>query len=222
MNERTTRLLLICGAVGAPPFVIVALIEGFTRPGYDPMSHFVSELSLSDQGWEQIANFIVCGLLLLAFAVGVHRVMPSGKGSIGGPILLGIFGLCLIVAGLFSTDAANGYPAGETVMTPSWHGIIHAANAIPTFGSLAAACFVLARRFAGDPATKGWAVFSIICGLLVVASFVLTVSSPLSWGLTGLFQRVGIIAGWGWVMLLALRLLNEQRVNVQSSNTSVG
>lgn len=212
MNDRTTRLLLICGAIGAPLFVVVALIESFTRPGYDWVNHYVSDLSLSEYGWQQIANFIVSGLLLFAFAFGVGRVIRSGRGATWGPILLGIFALFLINAGIFTDDPTHGYPPNVVGATQTAHGIVHGVSGLLVFTSLAAACFVFGRRFAGDAATRGWTLLSNICGLLVLASFVLSsASDPMGWNITGLLQRVGIIAGWGWVMVLALRLLQEQR-----------
>src|SRR5437870_11526006 len=107
-----TRFLIAGGVIGSPLFVIVLLIEGATRPGYSAWHNYVSSLSLSDQGWMQIANFLVCGLLSLCFAVGLHRVLRSGRGSIWGPLLLSLFGLGLIVAGLFVTDPSLGYPPG--------------------------------------------------------------------------------------------------------------
>src|SRR5258708_4565172 len=95
----TTMRLLACGLVGAPLFVVVLLIEGATRPGYSAWSNYGSQLSLSDQGWQQIANFLVTGALMLAFAYGLRRAVPSGKGSTWGPILLGTFGLGLLLSG---------------------------------------------------------------------------------------------------------------------------
>jgi hypothetical protein len=86
----------------------VLLIEGATRPGYSAWHTFGSSLSLSDQGWMQITNFIVCGLLTLGFAIGLRQVLHSGKGSVWGPMLLGLFGLELIIAGLFVTDPGLG------------------------------------------------------------------------------------------------------------------
>ena len=220
MNERTTRLLLMGGAIGAPLFVVVLLIEGATRPGYDAVRFYGSDLSLSEYGWQQITNFIVSGLLLLGFAVGVRRVIRMGRGATWGPILLGIFGLFLITAGIFTDDPTHGYPPDVTSAVQTVHGILHGVSGLLVFTSLAAACFVFGRRFAGDPAIRGWALFSNICGLLVLASFVLSsASDPLGWGITGLLQRVGIIAGWGWVMFLALRLLNEQRVGAAIANS---
>src|SRR5438067_11442632 len=99
-----TRFLIAGGAIGPPLFLIVLLIEGATRPGYSAWHNYGSSLSLSDQGWMQIVNFLVCGLLSLCFTVGLRQVLRPGKGSTWGPILLGVFGLGLIVAGRFVTD----------------------------------------------------------------------------------------------------------------------
>ena len=60
----------------------------------------------------QITNFIVCGLLTLGFAIGLRQVLHSGKGSVWGPILLGLFGLELIIADIFVTDPGLSYRPG--------------------------------------------------------------------------------------------------------------
>ncbi len=96
-----TRLLIAGGAIGPLLFVIVLLIEGATRPGYSAWHNYGSSLSLGDQGWMQITNFIVCGLLTIGFAIGLRRVFRTGRSSVWGPILLGLFGVALIVAGIF-------------------------------------------------------------------------------------------------------------------------
>ena len=67
-----TKTLLACGVIGGPLFVVVFLVEDATRVGYDPLRHPVSSLALSDNGWMQTANFVVTGLLALAFAAGLH------------------------------------------------------------------------------------------------------------------------------------------------------
>ena len=103
---RLTRWLLAGGVVGPLLFIVVFLVEGATRPGYSVWRNFVSELALSDQGWEQIANFIVCGLLCVTFAIGLRRTWRTGKASVWGPLLMALFGLSLVVAGVFVTDPA--------------------------------------------------------------------------------------------------------------------
>jgi hypothetical membrane protein len=212
--DQSTRLLLAGGVVGPPLFVVVLLIEGATRPGYSAWRYYGSFLELSNQGWEQIVNFIVCGLLVLGFAVGLRRVFRPGKASIGGPILLGIFGLGLVAAGVFVTDPSMGYPPGTSVSggPHTLHGNIHALVGALVFITLASACFVLARRFAGDPQWKGWALYSVVSGVLVLVFFVGSfVPAVLLAGTAGLVQRSAIVIGWGWITLLAARLLRSTR-----------
>jgi hypothetical protein len=214
-----TRFLIAGGAIGPLLFIVVLLIEGATRPGYSAWHNYGSSLSLSEQGWMQIANFIVCGLLTLGFAIGLRQVFRTSRGSVWGPILLGVFGLALIVAGIFVTDPSLGYPPGTHSSGPqTLHGTIHGLNGILTFSSLAIAIFVLARRFAGDPNWKGWAVYSIVTGVLVIVSFIaattvsaLDESGVLPGSPTGLLQRIGIIAAWSWIALLAIQLLRKMR-----------
>jgi hypothetical protein len=76
-----TRTLLACGVIAGPLFVGAFLLEGATRADYDPLRHPLSSLALGDFGWTQIANFIVAGLLTLAFSIGLRRARRPGKGS---------------------------------------------------------------------------------------------------------------------------------------------
>jgi hypothetical protein len=41
------------------------------------------------------------------------------------------------------------------------------------FISLPIATFVMSRRFAGDPAWRGWALYSLLTGIIMIASFVI-------------------------------------------------
>nr|HET6903498.1 DUF998 domain-containing protein [Ktedonobacteraceae bacterium] len=216
-----TRFLIAGGAIGSLLFIIVFLIEGATRPGYSAWHNYVSSLSLNDQGWMQIANFLMCGLLTLGFAIGLRQVFRTGRSSVWGPILLGVFSLALIVAGLFATDPSLGYPVGTHSSGPqTLHGIIHGIAGLITFSSLAIAGFVMARRFAGDPNWKGWALYSTITGTLVAVFFIastvvsaLDENGVLPGSPTGLLQRIAIIVGWSWIALLAMRLLGKMRTS---------
>ena len=219
------RLLIACGAIGPILFILVFLVEGAIRPGYSAWHNFVSDLSLSNQGWMQIANFLICGVLMLCFALGLRQVLRSGKGAVWGPLLLGIFGLSLLIAGFFVTDPSLGYyPPGTSSSTHTLHGTIHGANAPLAFGSLTIAIFVLARRFASDPAWRGWALSSLITGILFVGFFIaclvvaiLDQNGVLPNAPAGLLERIAIIIGWGWIALLALRLLRQMDSSVSKA-----
>lgn len=86
MKKRTvvTKTLLACGAIAGLLFVLVFLLEGATRANYDPLRHPVSSLALGDYGWVQSANFVVAGLLTLAFSVGLRRVFRPPRARPGG------------------------------------------------------------------------------------------------------------------------------------------
>ncbi|HEX8730000.1 MAG TPA: DUF998 domain-containing protein [Ktedonobacterales bacterium] len=214
-----TRILIACGAIGPVLFIVAFILEGATRPGYSAWHNFVSDLSESSLGWMQIANFLVCGALVFCFALGLRQVISSGKGVVWGPLLLGAFGLSLIVAGVFVTDPSLGYyPPGSPAGLQTLHGTIHGTTAPVVFGLLTAAIFVFARRFASDPAWRGWAVYSIITGIVCAISFiaclavaVLDEHGVLANAPSGLLERIAIISGWGWIALLAIRLLRPSR-----------
>ena len=81
----STRQLLGAGIIAGPVFAVTAAAQVLTRDGFDLRKHPLSLLSNGDYGWVQIANFIVSGAMLIAFAVGVHRVLLDGRGSTWGP-----------------------------------------------------------------------------------------------------------------------------------------
>ncbi len=209
----TTRLLLAGGAIGPPLFTAAYLVEGATRPGYDALRMAASSLSLSDQGWTQIISFIVCGSLILGFAVGLRHILNGGRGATWGPVLVGAVGAGLILAGVFVTDPALGYPPG-TPPGPAVHTTLHGAlhwvlGGFVVFGSLPAACFVFARRWASDPQRKGWAAYSVLTGLLVIGFFVAFAAASMHGGLAGLYERISLSFGMLWVALFAIRLLSS-------------
>jgi len=224
-----TEFLLGCGVVGPLLFIVVFLIEGATRPGYIAWQTDVSYLALSNQGWEQIANFLVCGSLCIAFAVGLRQIWPSGRASVWGPLLIGLFGLGLLIAGVFVADPGGGYPPGAPIngSPQTLHGWVHGLNGAVLFNVvLPAACFVLSRRFAADPQNRRWATYSWVTGaLILLISVVSTIALPFAEKagfpvVDGLIQRVLIIMGWGWVALTALRLLRQERKAVIGQNLS--
>lgn len=210
----------LCGAVGGPLFVVAFLVEGAVRAGYDPMRHPVSSLALGPSGWTQVANFVVTGLLMLVFAVGLRRGLPaSGRHSTWGPLLIGLYAIGLIGAGVFPTDPVSGYPPGSPALAQhTWQGRLHDFPfSLLVFVALTAACFVFARRFAGWGET-GWAVYSGISGLVFIGAFVLAgVGFAQTEGFVeigGLFQRISITTGFVWVSVLAVHLMRTSRGSV--------
>ena len=219
MRTLTTKLLFLGGAIGPVLFVIVFLVAGAARPDYNSWQTTISTLSLGPQGWIQIVNFCLFGLFTLCFAVGLRRVSSTGPGSRWGPILLCIVGLGLITAGPFVTDPILGYPPGlSNDAQTSLHGTIHNTASLIVFMALPAACFVMGWRFARDRAWRGWALYSVATGVVILvfvawffASIVASTHAQASGTAPpGLLERLFTIIGCCWLSLLALRFSIEK------------
>ena len=102
MANQATRTLLLCGVAAGPIYVVVGGLQVLLRDGYDLTCHPLSLTSNGDLGWIQITNFLLTGLLVLACATGMRRVLPPGRGSTWGPRLLSVHAIGLLAAGVSS------------------------------------------------------------------------------------------------------------------------
>ena len=213
-DVKLTRVLLLCGVVAGPLYVIVGVIEMLTRPGFDPTRHDLSLMSNGDWGWIHVSLLILTGLLTIAGAVGMRRVLRGGRGGTWGPLLLGIYGLGLIGAGFFTADPALGFPPGTPADAHaiSWHGLLHFICGVIGFLGLIAACFVFARRFAAQR-QRGWVAYSVATGVIYLAAFAGIAVGSNSVGVITtvviLAFSVAVVLGWAWVSAMSVKLLSE-------------
>lgn len=205
---KRTRSLLNAGVIAGFLFILVPLIEMAIRPGFDIKRHAISVLSLGDLGWIQITTFVVTGLLTIACAVGMRRVMYPGPSGTWGPLLIGAYGLGMVAAGIFSTDPGFGFPPGAPEGMPSsmsWHAILHSIAFFLAFTSLPIACFVFVRRFASMK-QKGWMTYSIATGLATPFLIALGMGSIIATGVAFFIAGVVVCA---WVVTVTARLLSD-------------
>lgn len=205
--------LLRAGTLAGPLFVVVALVQAFTREGFDWNRHPTSMLALGGLGWIQVTNFVVAAALFLGCAVGIKRVLRGGPAGTWGPILVGTFAVALFIAGVFPTDAGLGFPPGAPEGFPefSWHGIVHTIG--PTIGinSLFVSYFVFARYFFRTRQT-GWALASIAVGVTCVIlgfSVNLTGAGTLDDPFNFLPLWFAMMTGWSYLSLLCWKLGSE-------------
>ena len=210
------------GAVAGPVFVAVFTLIGAARSGYDWRRHTVSSLACGRQGWWQRANFILTGVLWCAAARGLGRAPRSAVGPRIVPALVAAAGAGLVGSGLFVTDPVGGFPlpsapavnsgdaAASTSGAQTWEGELHNLSAIPIFAGIpvAALAAAAAAARAGD---YRWACYSASSSLAMVGSFMLFGAAfggkrNLA-GRGGIFQRLSIAAGFGWVTALSCRTL---------------
>ncbi|MBA3426161.1 MAG: DUF998 domain-containing protein [Rubrobacter sp.] len=210
-SDAITRALLACTLVAGPLYVVVGAIEALVRPGFDPTRHDLSLLANGKWGWIHITLLVLTGLLTVAGAVGMRRALRGSRGGTWGPLLLGLYGVGLIGAGVFVADPMNGFPPGTPAdaNAVSWHGILHFVCGGIGFLGLIAACFVFTRRFAAL-GERGWAMFSGATGVLYFAAFFGIASGSQQGGAVLTFVVLAFIAtvvlGWAWVSALSSRM----------------
>ncbi len=199
------------GVLGPLIFIAVFLVEGAIRSGYDPMRMQVSYLSLGDRGAIQVASFLATAGLLGLFATQLRGRLRTagGPGARGVPIAIGATALGLLIAGLFSTMPAFGYPPGTPDGFPTdipASAYLHLLGAFLFFGGMIAAPALMARRFLASGATA-WAVYSVATAVVVAVAFAASSADgsgrPFVPGAAGLLQRLAIVAGLAWMAGLA-------------------
>ncbi|MFI6595586.1 DUF998 domain-containing protein [Nonomuraea sp. NPDC050536] len=188
----------LIGIAGTALFTLVWLVEGAIRPGYHPMRHWISELALSGRGWIQIASFVLSGLLIAAFGQALRRTVGGW-----GPGLVTLAGAGLVLAGFFVIDPGLYNPEGSTAGT-TWHGVLHDILGPIVVLSVAAAALAFSRRFHrvyGLASGIGVIVFWLAAGTLNGLDHA-GVWSPAP---AGLFQRLAMLTGFGYLAFVAWR-----------------
>lgn len=209
-----TKLFLVCGAIGPVLFVLIFLIEGRARMDYDPILYPVSSLSIGESGWIQTTNFIVAGILLLMFSIGLRQIFNFPEKKFKGSLLIMLVGIGLIGAGICYTDPVYGYPTDKPLILTQFtiRGHLHDVFSLLVYICLPAACFVFRRQFI-KTGKNGWADYSAISGIIVILTFVLAAIGfkqiPGLVDYAGLFQRLCIGTGCAWMALLSLYLLDR-------------
>lgn len=203
-----TRSLALAGVFGPPLFVVVLITLGAIKPGFNALTQAGSEESIGDLGWVQNFNFVIDGLALMVLAIALLLGQGDRRsGRIGGA-LIATAGVGLVCAGIFVTD-----PGFRAVTV---HGNLHMVASLLIFPSLMIGAVVFAKRFWRD---RGFAIFSIVSGLIIPISLVTSFSLH-RW--PGLFQRVMIVVVWTWLTLLALRLRASVATTFPGGQTSRG
>ncbi|GAA3307964.1 DUF998 domain-containing protein [Nonomuraea dietziae] len=207
----STSWLLRCGLVAGVLVPAVLWADGATRSGYSLWRHGASQLGIGERAWLQTANFLLGALLLSLFAIGLRRVLRTGRGATWGPILIATAAAGLAVAGLVPTDPALGYPPGQPEGLTAAGGV-HQVGGLALFAGLSAAAFVLAGRL--GEASHAWARYLRLAGALVIAfAFAAGIAYPLDtlgiWrpAPAGLLEHLSLLAGFSWIIAVAVRLL---------------
>ena len=204
----TIAALAAAGVAGPIIFAGVALVQSVLRQDHSLVEHPISALAAGTSGWVQNVNFLLFGLLMIAFAVGLHLgVRPSRWGWVGLAFLV-LSGMGLMWGGVFpATDSTGAFDENR---------VLHIPGFIMTFLGGGIGLVVMSRRMARDPRWKSVATYALATGItmlvliLVGGGLVRPPGAPLhAW--FGLFQWVLLAVWFPCTIILALSLLRLAR-----------
>jgi len=189
----------VAGTIGPVLFgsVLIALsvleydfmIEIGWHPLTNPAGAWPSGLALGPYGLAQVANFVVSGLLLAYFSLGLHFGARNGYGSPLGPAFLFVAGTAMALMGS-RTDPIR------RLGLRSLHGFIHDAAFVIFVLAFLVALFSLWQRFESDPGWQGHARYTLATGILAVLLLLLP----------GMAYYLFIVTLLAWIEATAIRL----------------
>ena len=183
------------------PVLFVATLLGLTAIQYDfmlgigwlplrdPAGAWPSGLALGPYGWVQVWSFVLSGLLLMIFAVGLHVGTTNGRASRIGPTLLFLAGTAMALMG-FETDPIRR--AGARTV----HGWVHDLAFVLFVLALLPAFFFLWRRLSKDALWRGYALYSLVTGS--VATLLLFLPG------VAYYWFIAVVLAWFEVMAIRL------------------
>lgn len=198
-----TRSLLGWGVVAGPFYVVVGVTLALTRPGFHLSKHALSLLMLGEWGWMQRLNLILTALMVLAAAWGFLRAIRSGRG-LAIAVLVGAYGICLILSAVFPPDPVPGFPPGSAGGTASLSGILHLVFGALGFAALAGAAFAYAGwcRTIGERSRAAWA--TVLGAIVLIGFFGGAAFATIPLGVLLLWMSV--LAGLLWLALASMHV----------------
>ena len=194
------KISAVCGIATPIINTVTVIIGGLLRPEYSHITQAISELFEVGAPNKTFIDtmIIICNILLIIFAFGLHRGINNGKGSKIGPVLLvltGILGLLLVI--FFPCDPG----CKPITLTGTIHIPISFAMAFLSIFAILA----FWRRLKYDKKWSRYENYSLVTFILaifvlIIGSFFMT--SPFM----GLIERAsfGIILQWIFVMAIKL------------------
>jgi hypothetical membrane protein len=162
---RTARISALAGICGPIVFSTAFVVQGLVRRDeYDPVAEPVSALEAGPNGWIQQVNFVVFGLLLLVFAVGLNRAITSTRLRRTSGVLLVLSGIGLLLAAAL--------PLREDAAGATYDPGGHFVAGVTFFLGSALALVVLSVRMRGDANWRGLANYTLGAGCVALACFV--------------------------------------------------
>jgi hypothetical protein len=197
---------LASAGIAAPViFVITNLVVSFSSyPDYKFTRDSISSLALTPLGWVQTIGFMIMGLLIEVFIIGLLLSIRGwfihvDRKFTSGAFILGIFGFGLLLIGAFHTDPTGNIHTLE--------GTIHGIVSRMLFWLFPIATLLIAPCLRKQPYWKALFLYTIIAGAVALALLIVGIFLPSGFSWFGLYERILTLDELMWVEIMAIWLL---------------
>ena len=193
--------------IGFAYFVIAVVTLYFLNPAYDLISSFEGNYDLGSYEFLVASTFFGLGLGSLALIIGLYQGMSRSVGSWIGLLLLGIWSVGILIAGIFPANEGGStvphmttiliagiFPVEVEASPETTFSFIHILAIIGALFSLTLAAIVLSWRFKREERWRSTYRFSLTLALVMIAASIL------------LFQAIFLFIRTDWFSL-SLKLL---------------
>ena len=193
----------LCGMLAPVLWAAAIIFCGSTRPQYNHLTQYVSELGERGSSTEFImryAGFVPTGLMHMAFSAFLYVTFKEGRLAQIAALLLALNGLARIGAGMFPCEVGCAEP--RLLLSQKLHTLSSGVGFFALIGS-SILWGILCRRYE-SLSNLSW--YSIISGILGLLFLLLMLRSADARMATGLYERLSTGVLSLWVLVFAARL----------------
>jgi hypothetical membrane protein len=212
-RARATMFLALLALVGiAAKFVTIAALH-FLRPDVNPVLEPISNYGVGPYGFHLTVGDIGSVVATLALVFGLYlSIGPPGRSYVG-LLLLGLFGVSELLAGIFPIDVGGEATTG---------GTIHTIVGNISFFCFPIAAILLSWRMGEHELWRSLRRPALALSIVVVLTVILTIAGfnlGIGFGVT---QRVANVAVLVWMLVVALHLRSVAQGALDAGPTPTG
>ncbi|BAU54161.1 DUF998 domain-containing protein [Mucilaginibacter gotjawali] len=193
-KKSLTQVALLCCGFSGILFILIYTVFGFLTQGFDALRNTISSLELVKNGWFQQVNFLLYGVLVVLFTIGLSKELIKSANARYIVLFQLLMGTGLIGLAIFI------------------HEPLHQICNIMVFISVLAVLFLFAWQFYKTNSWKGWIVYSLVAACMTMALKALFMLAVTYHHWPGLFERFIFLPYNLWLFVLSTKLMGGRRL----------
>ncbi len=221
-NSSSKLLAATIALIGFAYFVIAVVALYFLNPAYDLISSFEGNYDLASYEFLIASTFFGLGLGSLALMIGLYQTTSRSAGSWISLLLLGIWSVGILIAGIFPANEGGStvphmttafiagiFPVEVEAYPETTLSFIHILAILGALFSLSLAAILLSWRFKHEEKWRSIRYFSSILALAMIAASIFICQAMFLFihtELVGLSLRLLTFSSLLWLVLTVTHL----------------